>query len=108
MLKKITPELLLEQLSDDDFDVIDAEIENIKKKADARESQLAGYRAAVLALGRHGITEARIAAMTRPELDGYLNALAVLNGGKPAADKAQSGNTRVIKSMRKKRNKRGK
>ncbi|MCI4032478.1 MULTISPECIES: hypothetical protein [Dickeya] len=46
--------------------------------------------------------------MTRPELDGYLNALAVLNGGKPAADKAQSGNTRVIKSMRKKRNKRGK
>ncbi|MCI4235936.1 MULTISPECIES: hypothetical protein [Dickeya] len=47
--------------------------------------------------------------MTRPELDGYLNALAVLNGGKPAADKQQSGsNTRVIKSMRKKRNKRGK
>ncbi|SLM62628.1 MULTISPECIES: hypothetical protein [Dickeya] len=30
--EKITPELLLDQLSDDDFDVIDAEIENIKKK----------------------------------------------------------------------------
>ncbi|WOA52498.1 hypothetical protein [Dickeya solani] len=30
--EKITPELLLEQLSDDDFDVVDAEIENIKKK----------------------------------------------------------------------------
>ncbi|AYC19815.1 hypothetical protein DZA65_02937 [Dickeya dianthicola] len=42
--EKITPELLLEQLSDDDFDVIDAEIENIKKK---RMSKNPGWRATV-------------------------------------------------------------
>lgn len=47
---------------------------------------------AVLALGHQGISEARVMAMSRPELDAWLAALAKLNapaGGGTAAPRHQ-------------------
>ncbi|WP_261369069.1 hypothetical protein [Yersinia rohdei] len=41
--------------------------------------------------------------MTRPELDGYLNALARLHGKKPSAGNNKTTTSRRVKSKRQKR-----
>ncbi|HDC1985820.1 TPA: hypothetical protein O7W75_004861, partial [Salmonella enterica] len=70
----------------------------------AREERYAGLRLAILALGPHGITESRISAMSRPELDGWLNALGVYNNPKSAR---QTTTTRKrVKSLRQKKTRR--
>ncbi|MEW7001903.1 hypothetical protein M5585_25765 [Serratia ureilytica] len=80
--EQLTPQLLCDGLTDDDFDLIDAQISALKK-ADGIESRLSGYRTTVLALGKYGFTEPQIGAMTRAELDGYINALYRLHGKSP-------------------------
>ncbi|WP_252321499.1 hypothetical protein [Candidatus Symbiopectobacterium endolongispinus] len=97
--ENVTTELLLNQLSDEDFDLIDAQISALKK-ADGIESALAGYRSVVLALGKYGITRQQIEVMSRSELDGYIQALARLHGKNPSAG---DQTTRRVKSMRQKR-----
>lgn len=94
----ITPELLLDELNDDDFDIIDAQINAVKKKADGFEQKLTGYRTLVLALGRYGISEQQIGSMTRTELDGYTEALARLHGKKTGQTTTRT--TRTVKSQR--------
>ena len=71
------------------------------KKADAFEQRLTGYRTLILALGRYGITEQQIGAMTRPELDGFTEALARLHGKKSGTTTTKT--TRTLKSRRKKK-----
>lgn len=70
-----------------------------QKKADAVERQLAGYRRAVIVLGRHGFDEARIRRLTLAELDGYLSAIGHLNGtSRPVSP---SGERRIVSQRRK-------
>ncbi|MFS6817812.1 hypothetical protein, partial [Citrobacter meridianamericanus] len=57
----------------------------------------------ILALGRYGITEQQIHGMTRPELDGYIEAMARLHGKKAGQNTTRT--TRTVKSQRRKKNK---
>lgn len=100
-LKKedITAELLLDGLTDDDMDLLDAELAGLKK-ADARAVGLSGLRRATLILGRFGISADRIEGMTVSELTSWLDDLDGLHGRKPAA------RTPHVKSRRKKKGKR--
>jgi hypothetical protein len=71
---EITPEILLDGLTDDDMDIIDAELAGLKK-ADAAIGRLEGLRRATLILGRFGISPDRIEGMTVAGLTAWLDTL---------------------------------
>jgi hypothetical protein len=96
----ITPELLLDELNDDDLISLMLRL-TLLKKADGFEQKLTGYRTLVLALGRYGISEQQIGSMTRTELDGYTEALARLHGKKTGQTTTRT--TRTVKSQRRKK-----
>jgi hypothetical protein len=75
---EITAELLLDGLTDDDMDLLDAELAGLKK-ADAHAAGLSGLRRAILALGQYGIRRQR-QGMTPGELQSWLDDLARLQG----------------------------
>lgn len=95
---EITAELLLDGLTDDDMDLLDAELAGLKK-ADAHAAGLSGLRRAILALGQYGISEDSVRGMTPGELQSWLDDLARLQGKKPA------GRAPHIKSRRASRKK---
>lgn len=82
--EEITADVLLDGMTDEDFDLVDAELAGIKKKADQLEAGLAGLRRATLALGQYGITPDAVEQMSLSQLTGYLDALGSLHGKKPA------------------------
>lgn len=63
-------------------------------------------RLAVLILGKYGITAEQVSAMSRPELDGYLNALQRYHAPRPVGKRDHTTTTvehKTYKSLRKKR-----
>lgn len=95
---------LLEGMVDDDFDIL-AKARDELKKAETAERQLAGLRLAILALGKHGISEQRARELNAVELEAYLDALGRLYGNTQPAQTTSDG-TRRIKSQRKKKGQR--
>lgn len=84
----ITTDFLLDNLTSMDYDVIDDAIDDAKK-AESREQRRDNFRTVVLALGQYGFTEQQCLSMSRPALDGYLNALNRLHGGKSTSTKSK-------------------